>query len=251
VYVAAVHAGPLQRADARVLAGFVGIQTAHGYRLASSLAQLFNPVPFAALAGAVVTIGVARGRVRLAAACAATMLAANVTTQALKDMLPSARPRVPDALVGVHAWPSGHATASMSLALALVLMSSPRTRPVVGAIGGLLAVAVAYSVLLLGWHYPSDVVGGMLIAGGWSCVLAAVAVRRPLAVRVRARSALGPPAVAAGMLLVALALVVAARPAEVSAYASAHTTFAVGAAALAAAAVALAAAVSAALSDQR
>jgi membrane-associated phospholipid phosphatase len=250
-YVAALHVGVLQRADLRVLTGFVGVQTPRSFRLATDLSKLFDPASFAVLAAAVVAVGVARGRLRLALCAGAAMLAANVTTQLLKDALPSVRPHVPGALVGAHAWPSGHATAAMSLALALVLVSPARLRPAVAALGGLLAVAVAYSVLLLGWHYPSDVVGGFLVATGWTCVAAAVALRRPAGVRVRARTALGPSVVAGGVLLAALALVAAARPAEVSAYASEHTTFAVGAAALAAEAVALAAAVSAALSAQR
>jgi membrane-associated phospholipid phosphatase len=250
-YVAALHVGVLQRADLRVLTGFVGVQTPRSYRLATDLSELFNPAPFAVLAVAVVAIGVARGRVRAAACAGAAMLAANVTTQLLKDALPSVRPSVPGALVGDHAWPSGHATAAMSLALALVLVSPPRLRPAATAAGGLVAVAVAYAVLLLGWHYPSDVVGGYLVATGWTCVAAAVALRRPAAAPVRVRAALGPSAVAGGVLLLALAVLVAVRPAAVSAYASDHTTFAVGAAALAAEAVVLAAAMSAALSSQR
>jgi membrane-associated phospholipid phosphatase len=247
-WVASVHVGFAQRADLRVLEGFVGVQDARSYHLASSLAELFNPAPFALLAAAVVGVAVARGRAGLGVAAGAALLGANVTTQVLKDALVSARPLVSGAPVGVHAWPSGHATAAMSLALALVMVSPPRLRPASAAAGGLLAVGVSYAVLLLGWHYPSDVAGGFLVAAGWSCLLAAVVLRRPSGVRLPARAALGPPAAAAGLLVAAVAAVELARPGEVSAYASEHTTFAVGAAMLAAAGVALAAAVSAAFS---
>jgi membrane-associated phospholipid phosphatase len=136
-YVAALHVGVLQRADLRVLTGFVGVQTPRSFRLATDLSKLFDPASFAVLAAAVVAVGVARGRLRLALCAGAAMLAANVTTQLLKDALPSVRPHVPGALVGAHAWPSGHATAAMSLALALVLVSPARLRPAVAALGGL------------------------------------------------------------------------------------------------------------------
>jgi membrane-associated phospholipid phosphatase len=247
-YAASVHVGFVQRADLRMLEGFVGVQNARSHHLASSLAGLFDPAPFAVLAAAVAALGVARARVGLAVAAAVAMLGANVTTQLLKAALVSGRPLVFGAPVGTHAWPSGHATASMSLALALVMVTPPRLRPAAGAAGGLLAVGVSYAVLLLGWHYPSDVAGGFLIAAGWSCLPAAVALRGPSAVRLPARAALGPPVAAGGLLVAVAAAVELARPGEVSAYASEHTTFAVGAAILAAAGVALAGAVSAAFS---
>jgi membrane-associated phospholipid phosphatase len=247
-YAAAMHVGFLERADARVLVGFTGLQGAHSHRVATALGGLFDPLPFAVLAVAVAGIGIARGRPRLALAAGAAILAANVTTQILKPALAVARPPVMGATVAPAAWPSGHATAAMSLALALVLVSPPRARPIAAAAGGLVAVAVAYAVMLLGWHFPSDVVGGYLVAAGWSCVFAALALRRPAETRLPARSALGPPALAAGGLLAAFALLALARPEQVSEYAAEHTTFLAGAAALAAGAVALAAAVSVALS---
>jgi hypothetical protein len=131
----------------------------------------------------------------------------------------------------------------MSLALALVLVSPARLRPYVAAAGGVLALAVGYSVLLLGWHYPSDVVGGYLMAGAWTCLVAAVALR-PAGAWPRPRAALTVPALVALVLLGGLALLAARHPEEVSV----HTTFVAGAAALAAGAMAIAAGVSAVLS---
>jgi membrane-associated phospholipid phosphatase len=237
VWVAALHVGFVQRADLRVLGGFVGLQGTRLYAPSVALGKLFNPAPFAVLAAAVVGAGLARRRPRLAVAAAAAMLAANVTTQVLKPALADWRPFVPGAHVAEGAWPSGHATAAMSLALALVLVSSPRVRPFAAALGGLAAAAVACAVLVLGWHYPSDVVGGFLVAAFWSCLVAAVALRRVAYVR---RPALGPPALAGVALAAAFAALGAAHPD--------HTTFVAGAAALAAGALALASAVSVALS---
>jgi hypothetical protein len=52
----------------------------------------------------------------------------------------------------------------MALAFAAVLVASQRWRPVVAVIGALFALAVSESIMLLAWHFPSDVVGGFLVA---------------------------------------------------------------------------------------
>jgi hypothetical protein len=119
----------------------------------------------------------------------------------------------------------------------------------VAALGAAFAVAVSYSFLVLGWHYPSDVLGGYLVATLWT-LLAVAALRatetprsRPAvdgARGVSLRAALTPP-VAALALAVLLALVLAiARPQAVEAYARAHSAFMVGAAGIGALAIALA-----------
>ena len=69
------------------------------------------------------------------------------------------------------------------------------------------AVAVSYSFLELGWHYPSDVLGGFLIATVWTLLgIAALSLYEQRAastvvadapVRFSLAQALGPPAVLA------------------------------------------------------
>ena len=109
---------------------------------------------------------------------------------------------------------------------------------------------MSYSFLSLEWHYPSDVIGGFLVAAACSLLgVAAVFVadsrrRQPAAgeagVKLSLSEALGPPAaVLAGALLLAL-LVAFARPHEVVGYVQLHHAFVVGAAAIAATAAALA-----------
>jgi membrane-associated phospholipid phosphatase len=242
-YVASVHAGVLQRADVRVLSGFRSIVDARSWRAASTLSHVFDPVSFLLLARLVAFVGVARERPRLALAAVVAMVGANLTTQLLKSALASERPLLVGSPVGTHAWPSGHSTAAMSLALALVLVSPARLRPYVAAAGGLLAAGVGYSVLLLGWHYPSDVLGGYLMAGAWTCLVAAVALR-PAVAWPRLRAALTAPALVALVLLAGLAVLAASHPEVVSV----HTTFVAGAAVLAAGAMGIAAGVSAVLS---
>jgi hypothetical protein len=96
------------------------------------------------------------------------------TTQGLKHAL--ATPRIISWLTdspSATAWPSGHATAAMTLALAAVLVAPRARRPLVAVAGGAFAVAVGVAVVALHWHFPSDVVGGYLVAATWSLVVAA------------------------------------------------------------------------------
>ena len=64
----------------------------------------------------------------------------------------------------------------MSLALCAVLAAPPRLRPAVARAMAAFAVAVCYSFLALGWHYPSDVLGGFLVALDWTLLGAAALV---------------------------------------------------------------------------
>ena len=93
-----------------------------------------------------------------------------MTTQLLKPLLAAPRPitLLEFPVVAAASWPSGHATAVMSLALCSVLAAQARLRPFVAALGAAFAVAVCYSFLELGWHYPSDVLGGFLVAAAWT-----------------------------------------------------------------------------------
>jgi hypothetical protein len=116
-------------------------------------------------------------------------------------------------------------------------------------------VAVSYALLTLGWHYPSDVLGGYLVSALW--MTGAVAALRAAGERWPARSgreaavrwgtALAPAGIGALVPLVGLAAVALTRPDGAVRYAAAHTAFVFVAAALAAAAAATAGAFAAAL----
>ena len=87
-----------------------------------------------------------------------------------------AHPRYPSSLhypVGPEALPSGHATAAMSLAMAGVLAAPRRGRLAAAVIGSALALGVGAAVIVVHWHYPSDVVAGYLLATGWALTVVA------------------------------------------------------------------------------
>jgi membrane-associated phospholipid phosphatase len=114
--------------------------------------------------------------VGLALAASIAVVGANVSTQALKVW--TAEPRPVDSPAGAHvaaqSWPSGHATAAAALALCLVVVAPSRLRLPAAIVAGAFALGVACSVLVLGWHLPSDAMGGFCVAAAWT--LAAVAL---------------------------------------------------------------------------
>jgi membrane-associated phospholipid phosphatase len=168
--------------DGEILSQFTG-RYGQGYTPASTIASLCDPVPFALFLLALGVAGAVAGRRRDALFGIGAALAAAVTSQLLKPVLAEGRdeshlPR-PDAVhVSDAAWPSGHSTAAVSLALVLVLLAPPGRRLLALGLGAGFAVAVAGSMLVLGWHYPSDTLGGAAVAGAWFCAALALSRRR-------------------------------------------------------------------------
>ncbi len=161
--------------DASAFQGFMGLQRPRVTDLTSRLGELGDPRQVAVIALALIAVALARGRPRMALLVAALIGLTSVSSQLLKALL--AYPRSSELINGGHveaaAFPSGHATASMSLAIALVLVVSPRLRPLAALVGSALALSVSFSVVSQGHHFPSDVIGGFLLATGWTLVLLA------------------------------------------------------------------------------
>jgi membrane-associated phospholipid phosphatase len=261
----AFHVGVFASADQKILGGFTGLNSPRVATLATHIAQLCDPQPYVFLAAIPVIIALVRRRPRAAAALTTVMLGANVTTQLLKPLL--AHPRTAEFIGGAPpiaaaSWPSGHATAAMSLALCFVIAVPSRWRPWAAAAGAGFAVAVSFSFLTLAWHFPSDVFGGFLVATMWTMLAMAALLasdpRQPRRVSgesvtraLTAREALGPPALALAGAVALVALVALARPHEVVQYARLHSAFVVGAVAIAGFGLTLALAVMLALRRER
>jgi membrane-associated phospholipid phosphatase len=102
-------------------------------------------------------------------------------SEAQKYWVARARPDVEPHLVVVKtsSFPSGHATSSMIFYLTLALVLTAGTRwhraAVVGAI--LLSVLIGTSRVMLGVHWPSDVIGGWAFGMLWVLVTLRLAGR--------------------------------------------------------------------------
>jgi membrane-associated phospholipid phosphatase len=167
----------------------------------NGVAVLADLGPFLALGALLTGIALVRRRLLMAAVVPAVLIAANATTQILKPALGD--PRVIE-LAGIDhpypaSWPSGHATAAMSLALCAVLVAGPRWRPLAAMLGSAYAVAIGYALVGAGWHLPSDVLGGYLVAAAYALLGAAVlAAAERGGARAGAPAPSPPPALAVG-----------------------------------------------------
>jgi membrane-associated phospholipid phosphatase len=257
--VLAYFAPPFGGRDAATLQGFVDLNRPRVTTLLSHVAHLADPGPYGLIGLALVVIALIRRRRRVAVAIVIVLIGSAVTTESLKPLLSHPRPQewLGKGQIAAASWPSGHATAAMALALCGVLAVPARWRPAAATAGGLFALAVAYSILVLGWHFPSDVIGGYLVAGLWTSLAAAAIfrldeLRPPTTVPKRP----GPLATTAPGLLVGAALLGAFlialdRPHAVANYAREHPAFLLGAATIAALAALLTAVASAVTTARR
>ena len=256
--VLAYYVGPARWVDSAALHGFVSMNRGRVDDVATAIAHLCDPLPYALAATVLIAIAVKSRGLRTAAAIAILIGGANATSQVLKPALAHHRE-----LYHTHfhlfnlrdgAFPSGHATAAMTLALAAVIVVPRAYRPLVASLGAVFTIAVSFSVLILAAHFPSDIVGGYLIATAWGlttfAALTAVNARWPErgTVRQAARQALPAPsaatiAKAAVVAAVIAALVAASRAHQIASFADRHTAATAVASAIAVTAAVLLAAV--------
>ena len=260
-WYAAFHIGFVEQTDEKIFSGFGGLgQRPHVGALANAIAQLCNPDPYVYLAAIPIVVALLRRRLPVALTVGGIILGANITTELLKPLL--AEPRAHALLVGkflppgAGSWPSGHATAAMSLTLCMILASPARFRPVMATLGAAFTIAVVYSFLALGWHYPTDVLGGFVVATTWTLLgmaaLFAAQARQGWSQLLTGEmiptgSALAPPLATLLSAGGVAAIVLIARPAAITSYAKAHAAFVLGAAGIGIMALALATGVMVAL----
>jgi membrane-associated phospholipid phosphatase len=262
--VVAYHSPLARWTDARALEDFAGIEQRPLLgSLGERIVELANLQPMLVLTFGVLLVALATARLRQGVAAFTLIAAANVTTQILKPLL--AEPRSASVLdqgpPSAEGFPSGHATVAMSLALALVIVAPRAWRGFASVAGTGLVLAVSFSLLGLAWHFPSDVLGGYLVATGW-CFVALAGLEaawrrwpersgRDAALRALERHAspgrvaatLAPLAVTGATGLSVCLAIALTRHSEVGAYAHTHTAALGVAAVITVAAVTLLAAV--------
>jgi membrane-associated phospholipid phosphatase len=174
----AYRSDSLQRFDARILHRLASQRDAVLGDAARVVAHLGDPLPQLVLVAGAGLLALRLRRPERALAAAVLVAGANLTTQALKAAL--AHPRLQPILgyyqVGETAFPSGHATAMAATAYAYLLVVPRAWWAATAAIGAVLVLTVGGAVVVLHRHYPSDVLGGLLVASAW--FFATVAVLR-------------------------------------------------------------------------
>ncbi|HUY05437.1 MAG TPA: phosphatase PAP2 family protein [Candidatus Paceibacterota bacterium] len=112
-----------------------------------------------------------------------TLAGAAATGLALKDIVKRARPSglIPAIRETGFSFPSGHATGSMAFygfTAFLLCKLYPRYAKAVIATTTVLVLAIGFSRLYLGVHFPSDVIGGYLLGGLWLFIGVTIVERR-------------------------------------------------------------------------
>lgn len=178
VYVLAFHTTRGIAADNELLARLQRAPGAPSYELADAVAQLANAVPYALMGMFVCCVAALTRGLRGALVIAALLVVPSAVTEFLKYA--TAMDRGP---VDPASWPSGHTTAATVLGAALVLSAPVAWRPAAALAGLALAGGVGLGVVVTGWHFPSDVAGGYLVAaaGALAATAALPALSRPAA----------------------------------------------------------------------
>ncbi|MCU1646915.1 MAG: Undecaprenyl-diphosphate phosphatase [Nocardia sp.] len=114
-------------------------------------------------------------------------LGAGVLTFAGKQFIGRDRPPVVDHLVTEtnHSYPSGHTLGSTVVVATLVALALPLVhglrRVLLVVVAGCFVLAVGFSRLYLGVHWPTDILGGLLFGALWLTIC--FTLLRPVAVR--------------------------------------------------------------------
>jgi membrane-associated phospholipid phosphatase len=172
---ALVVAGAAQRLDQAAVDAATDVTRAYPWLREALVVveEVTRPVWLYAVATAVcIVAGLLAGIWRRAAAAWLTMMAVWGTAALLKLVVGRERPTVVDAVWdhGGLSFPSGHATNSTAMTLAVLLMLAPllgdRVRRALGVGAVVFVAVVVLHRVFLGVHYPSDVLAGVVLGGG-------------------------------------------------------------------------------------
>jgi membrane-associated phospholipid phosphatase len=123
----------------------------------------------------VVALALLQRRRRLAIAALGVVIGANLTTQLLKFIVLDRT----DLLDGLfyplpNSFPSGHATAVASIAVALLLVVPALIRAPILIVSAAIVALVGVSTMVTGWHRMADAIGGTFVATSWGAGVAAI-----------------------------------------------------------------------------
>jgi undecaprenyl-diphosphatase len=171
-YLVRAEAPGLTQLDQKAIVAATGFTREHPtFQQALIVWQQLLQAKWVNLAGALLCVWVWRrhGLATRALWAFTTLMVAWVLQLGAKGLVQRARPVVEDALEHApgSSFPSGHATNTAAAALTLTLLVWPllgrRGRVVVPVVAGTVTLLTAADRVLLGVHYPSDVVAGILL----------------------------------------------------------------------------------------
>lgn len=170
-----IRTGTGQLADE---AAFTGAQQylGDGTRFSQPMRTFLGFLPeVAAVLGAVALVIAALVRRSLIAPliAAGTWAIATYSTQVLKHSILD-RPNNGISDATMNSFPSGHTTFGTAAMVAILMVVSPRWRPLTALLGGLASLVTGVSTVALGWHRPSDVIGAYLVCAFWGFLGGAV-----------------------------------------------------------------------------
>ena len=185
VWVAALGVPRGRALDAGALQAFTGVARPPLEPSITGMAKLADPTPFAIAAALLVFIALLRRRPMMAAVTAAIRSA-----RTSRPSCSSPRSRTCGSSTCTASSPftralgrAGTRRRRCRSRSAACSSSAPWLRPLAALIGAAYAVGVGYALVALGWHLPSDVLGGFLVAAtftlGGAAALAALEARRP------------------------------------------------------------------------
>jgi membrane-associated phospholipid phosphatase len=175
IFLARAHTGAVHNFDVRTESRLNSYLVSHRWQIGfwKTVTTVGSPTTVR-VAAAVVALGLCLRRSWDSAALIVTAMAgaavlSGVTKLAVSRMRPVVK--VPVAHVTGHSFPSGHALTSLVGCGVLLVLALPRLSAVLRLLLIVLSVgfvtAVGFSRLILGVHFPTDVLGGWLIGALW------------------------------------------------------------------------------------
>jgi membrane-associated phospholipid phosphatase len=139
--------------------------------LAVMVARIGSPWTGVVIAGVTIVILLFQKRWRSLAYVLTVSLGSVIITRTGKEFMHRVRPHLWDSITPElsFAFPSGHATASVTLvAIVLILSWASSWRWLVFIFGSLYIMAIAWCRLYLGVHFPSDILAGWMVTLAWT-----------------------------------------------------------------------------------
>lgn len=180
VLIFAYWVGPAERLDRSVLDALSTSPATVVNHVAYVGFQVVNFRPFWVLVATVAAlIALSQWRIRDAVIAVALVAGTGGLDLALKALLANPRyqpvPVGSDAYPWKDAFPSGHSAGSLAMSLAFLTVVPPAWQRPTAAVGAAFTLFISLGVLLLNYHYPSDVLAGWLLAAGcWFALLLAL-----------------------------------------------------------------------------